>query len=276
MAATQPPKNLMEKAAKTMVENDAMVESNHIIKDGEYYSLLKRRGCETWMEVYERLIKMHTQPCFTKIIGKCMGHGNKKNITQVKRRVIRSDLITSGNLPVCYHEQNFALCQEVMSAGKHFVNFRVTDAEMGVFVGVMRPVMEWDHKTSKPGGLTNLRHWRVHDNCGYYRFCREKNQEGEAAYAGQKHHFFYHALHELTDRELDFRRMLEMEISHNKVIGLLLDLDEGKLQVWSNGRYQGVKEQGLRGHFRWAVSYTAAGRKSLKTTVSINPAPLPT
>lgn len=43
-------------------------------------------------------------------------------------------------------------------------------------------------------------------------------------------------------------------ISSGDEIGLLLDLDEGSLSVYKNGRKLGVMKRGLAGHYCWVLS----------------------
>lgn len=40
---------------------------------------------------------------------------------------------------------------------------------------------------------------------------------------------------------------------HNDTIGLLLDLDEGTLSIFSNGYFRGVIKDGLDGHYSWML-----------------------
>ena len=47
---------------------------------------------------------------------------------------------------------------------------------------------------------------------------------------------------------------LECIISSGDEIGMLLDLDEGTLSVYKNGRKLGVLKNGLAGPYCWAVS----------------------
>ena len=42
-------------------------------------------------------------------------------------------------------------------------------------------------------------------------------------------------------------------------VGLTLDLDKGTMSVSRNGELLGVMQSGLRGQFRWAVSFTNGG-----------------
>ena len=52
-------------------------------------------------------------------------------------------------------------------------------------------------------------------------------------------------------------------------IGMLLDLDEGTLSVYNNGRKLGVMKGGLGGHYCWAVAM------AMGTQVSIKRRPVP-
>ena len=47
-------------------------------------------------------------------------------------------------------------------------------------------------------------------------------------------------------------------------IGMLLDLDEGTLSVYKNGRKLGVMKRGLAGHYCWVVSLLEGTQISIK------------
>ena len=47
-------------------------------------------------------------------------------------------------------------------------------------------------------------------------------------------------------------------------IGMLLDLDEGTLSVYKNGRKLGVMKRGLAGPYCWAVSLYRETQASIK------------
>ena len=55
-----------------------------------------------------------------------------------------------------------------------------------------------------------------------------------------------------------------------KLVDMLLDLDEGTLSVYKNGRKLGVMKRGLAGHYCWVVALVAAGSQ-----VSIKRGPVP-
>ena len=53
-------------------------------------------------------------------------------------------------------------------------------------------------------------------------------------------------------------------ISSGDEIGMLLDLDEGVLSVYKNGRKLGVMERGLAGPYHWVVSMYAGNQVTIK------------
>ena len=57
--------------------------------------------------------------------------------------------------------------------------------------------------------------------------------------------------------------------AHGK-IGLLLDLDQGKLFVYKNNRKLGVMKRGLAGQYCWVVSI----KRGTKVTIKRGPVPL--
>ena len=56
-----------------------------------------------------------------------------------------------------------------------------------------------------------------------------------------------------------------MEIaSGSYTIGMLLDLDEGTLSVYKNGRKLGVMKRELAGHYCWVVSLRNRSQVTIK------------
>jgi len=53
-------------------------------------------------------------------------------------------------------------------------------------------------------------------------------------------------------------------MSSNGTIGMLLDLDEGTLSVYKNGRKLGVMKRGLAGEYCWVVSIHKGVQITLK------------
>ena len=53
-------------------------------------------------------------------------------------------------------------------------------------------------------------------------------------------------------------------LSGSYEIGMLLDLDEGTLSVYKNGRKLGVMKRGLAGHYCWVVSLREGTQVTIK------------
>ena len=54
------------------------------------------------------------------------------------------------------------------------------------------------------------------------------------------------------------------EMSSSCTIGMLLDLDEGTISVYNNGRNLGVMKRGLAGHYCWVVTLGGGTRVTIK------------
>jgi len=54
------------------------------------------------------------------------------------------------------------------------------------------------------------------------------------------------------------------EMSSSCTIGMLLDLDEGTISVYNNGRKLGVMKRGLAGHYCWVVTLAGGTRVTIK------------
>ena len=151
-------------------------------------------------------------------------------------------------------------------AGKHYVSFETCNSRSSdrLFVGVMRPgeamqgakgapLFPWFHQhfTQREGSLQ----YNNTVNCCMYEtfdgYCWSSDWgEGNSG-------------RETWDG-------MERLSAGSYTIGMLLDLDEGTLSVYKNGRKLGVMKRGLAGHYCWVVALAAAGSQ-----VSIKRGPVP-
>lgn len=177
--------------------------------------LITIRGEESWMAVGYRLYLLQSSLIFSKIIGSAISHVNDDMThVQCKRRE------TVGF--------SVAICQKVMTAGKHCTQFTITQRG-GIYMGIIRSSIHgWPKKRIK------------HEDFRVY--CRSQSDPG---YVGNVDQYYYY----------DERNKLK----NGDVFGMLLDLDQGTMTVYKNGECLGVKVRGLAGHYCWAVTMNKNG-----------------
>ncbi|KAL7538000.1 hypothetical protein ACHAWF_005962, partial [Thalassiosira exigua] len=116
-----------------------------------------------------------------------------------------------------------AICHDVMEEGKHFAEF--TCVREGYFdPGIIRPSLD-----------------------------RFENRYTDEIYSGNDQFF--------VDRKHPDGGRVSILYQVNDVVGLLLDLCEGTLTVYKNGKHLGIKKRGLSGSYRWAVCVTYFGAR---------------
>ena len=209
--------SLIEEAAMNEVET---ARGEDI--DWDRGGLLKRAGSESWFAPYNRLVQLRTKPVFYRIVGKRMTHHSSTDLSLVRSKSPMDGLMTN-----CW-EMPLALCQDVMTEGVHYAEFKAVRGGE-VKIGIVRPAKEWDCKKMKIGLLD--------DRSGFIHYCVQQQSLGIQGYDGDVHHFLY-----------------KPDLRDNDVIGVGLDLDAGELSVYLNDVEIGVKKRGLRGHYCWAVS----------------------
>ena len=165
-----------------------------------------------------------------------------------------------------------AMSGHVMRGGRHFVEF-TTAGGINIFLGVIRPVSltngidleaDWEGRVNpvavassfKPAVSAKLRSQRTakwggssihccifHCEFGYRRWTDWETPSDVSEWQGHE------------------------ELTGNGTIGLLLDLDEGSLSVFKDGRRLGVMKEGLGGEYCWFVTtYSACTISIAKST----------
>ena len=148
-----------------------------------------------------------------------------------------------------------AFSNNILRSGKHFATFQTERDGLsligGMFaVGVMRPGQANQNASGGPDGKKffqnfsrRMGHMECNNNnvhcCMYYSYsgkCCISNWED-------------------SDRDLMGNTWDGMEATASGVeLGMLLDLDEGTLSVYKNGRKLGVMKRGLAGPYCWVAS----------------------
>ncbi|KAL9189829.1 hypothetical protein ACHAXT_009504 [Thalassiosira profunda] len=182
-------------------------------------------------------------------------------------------------------EDATALCSQfVMIGGKHFAEFDITekDADFGfrffyARIGIMRPIgPEW--RNGEFGNFTPLMSAWFNDLLG------EKTDAWGSSNKNAVLHYSFEGYCEWGDwtmnpsgvHKVDWDGMEGSYDDDDYKIGLLLDLDEGTLAVYKDGRRLGVMMDGLTGEYCWVVNLQAqAHGRPEQQNVRIRRAPIP-
>ena len=145
-----------------------------------------------------------------------------------------------------------------MMAGKHYVSFEVRQEFARYFVvGVMRPGEAMQNARGIPL-------WP--DFCNHFTQRRESQQYNNSVNCCMYNSFNGNCRsHDWGEGATIIEYWDGMEtLSAPCTVGMLLDLDEGTLSVYNNGRKLGVMKRGLAGHYCWVVSLKLGTKVTIK------------
>ena len=182
---------------------------------------------------------------FDQLVGE-VGYveGNKSRVTNYD--ILSSDWAT-------------AFSNNIMMAGKHYASFEVcSSSRISLLVGVMRPGEAMQRANYNPLVPAFYQHFTQRNgseqynntvNCCMYR-----------AYGG------YCWSHDWGEGDAVRNEWDGMEVlsSPSNTVGMLLDLDEGTLSVYKNGRKLGIMKRGLAGHYCWVLSLLPRTQVTIK------------
>ena len=222
----------------------------------EERSRLSKYDDESDVGLYRALEMLRWPLCFDELVGN--GFGPQEHPASVTRTV-SGDWLT-------------AMSGHVMRGGRHFTEFTITAEEPRPFVslGIIRPV-------SLTNGIGLEADWEgsvnpVHVASNYKSAVSEKLRARRTANWGNSyvHCCTYHCF-EGQCRWTDWINtgvawpdwQGQEGLVGSGTIGLLLDLDEGTLSVFKNGRLCGVMKDGMDGEYCWFVALCSACKISL-------------
>ena len=260
--------SLMEVAAHTVLQTKWSEDERNA---------LPRREDESWIGLYQEFLSVFRLPLqFDKLVGVDIDYVDSTDKTKV---------FATGSI------HGSAICSNIMRAGKHYVSFQVTDDDpstnYGISCGIMRPttnditILEKCYPANCDLSTFSLKDYeRLHtdnnvDCCllsTYYgngiirsKWREWKESELRAMNEGQR----WHA--EMMNRIRSFHwEEEERTQTTNFKIGMALDLDEGTLDVYKNGRRLGTMMSGLVGEYCWVVPlFNEANPEHIEVSVSI-------
>ena len=229
--------------------------------DGEI-GCLPRYGDESDIGLYRALELLRQPLCFDELVGN--GFSPRDNPAFV---TFTGDCST-------------AMSGHAMRGGRHFVEFTTIDEENAyINLGVIRPV-------SLTNGIDLLADWKgivypINVSSSFQPAVAEKlRSQGTAKWGGSNIHccdyYCYNGYCFWTDWNNEKGRS-EWQgregLRESGTIGLLLDLNEGTLSVFKNGRHLGVMKDGLGGEYCWFVTVTSPRTISMSISMYKGRAP---
>ena len=162
-----------------------------------------------------------------------------------------------------------AICgNHIMRAGKHWATFtNLSGFPIYKTVGVVRPLPGWEKRGLdwfNPGGQCfhqDLRRERTGRWEGDVHYCRVNIIEGDCYWSDWSGEFPPSNI--LWDGRDDYD-------GDCKTLGMLLDLDEGTLSVYQNGRRVGTLKDGLAGEYCWLAGFCSKGDVSIQRGYNLN------
>ena len=218
--------------------------------------------------MYHRLHLLRTTLVFHRFIGRGITYV-KRNLAHVQAKA-SSEAIWSS--PFFRHHQAYhsiAICQEVMTEGKHYAEFTVTQRGY-IMPGIMRPIQGLPDAAVNSirlnGGGIQTNYHSALPNWGmiigdYQRICMEQSER--PGFEGSTHIEYYSSHSHIRVGFLE----------KNDVIGLLLDLDRGVLKFYENGTYKGMADLGISGHYCWMAMICRTGNDRGAVKVEHKPVP---
>jgi len=244
----------------------------------EERNALPRRGDESWIGIYQEFLKLFRLPLqFDKLAGGGFRHiiisNSTHSVEEDKTRVCSKG----------YHI-GAAICSNIMRAGKHTVSFQVNDddpaSNYGILCGIMRPttndITRFGHCFILSHDLSSFSlkdYGRLHGDknvdccllntrggCGHIRKRWKEWEESELMAMDEEQR--EQAVRQNRCIPFDWEGKEETQETSFK-IGMVLDLDEGTLDVYKNDRRLGTMMSGLIGEYCWVVTFESTSVEGL-------------
>ena len=229
--------SLAEEAARRLYEG---------VSDEEK-AVLPRYADESWIELYHHLLMLRARLTFDRLVGNFVEYrGGGKASVQAK--LTRDDC-------------SQAICgNHIMRAGKHWATFTSSSTfDSSQTVGVVRPLPGWENR-----GL--VRFSPVYDE--FYQDLlqgRTDRWEGDVHYCWLNIKYGSCVWSDWTgeNKTSDWEGRDDYDTDCT-TLGMMLDLDEGTLSLYQNGRRLGTLKSGLRGEYCWTAGLGHKGDLSIR------------
>jgi len=213
---------LMEEAACQIINNAKVEERNALPKyDGE-----------TWLALYKELELLRAPLTFDQFLEKIDG---LHYVDNDKSRIETA----------CSSLQRSGISNNIMRGGKHYATFRRSGTVQGYMrVGVMRPMKGLDqYLIPRVAGQSPL-DWELFRRCERWG----KSEVHVCHYLDYSGRCFYHDWEDCEGSQCDDWTGRKSCKNGGCDVGMLLDLDEGTLSVYIDGRRLGIMERVSSSH----------------------------
>ena len=245
-------------AKVSLIEESARILVKEIATDDQLAALPCYDG-ETSLADYHYLQLMRSPLTFDQLVGdieyanasssvgpRCMNNVDKSCVRYSGHGLSRTSWST-------------AFSNNVLRAGKHYVMFEVSSSSHPfVKLGVMRPVKASQNASGAPDERSFFQHF--------------SRRIGHGEHNNKVHCCMYYSITgkcictDWSETLATYKTLegLEYLMSSGDILGLLLDLDEGTLSLYKNGRKLGVMKRGLAGPYCWVVSICKGVQVTIK------------
>ncbi|EJK64983.1 hypothetical protein THAOC_14223 [Thalassiosira oceanica] len=218
----------------------------------EEKAVLPRYEGESWIVLYHHLLMLRARLTFDQLVGRYVEYrgGDKSSVQGI-----------SG-----YFGRSQAICGDhIMRAGKHWATFtRSSSLVINQTVGVIRPLPGWEKR-----GILSF-------NPGSDVCCPDLHQERTDRWEGNVHYCCVNMTtgycHWTAWRDTDSNNL----VGHSDydedclTLGVSLDLDEGTLSLYQNGRRLCTLKDGLAGEYCWIAGFFQGGDVSVQRGYNVN------
>jgi len=266
--------SLMEVAARTVLQTKWTDDEKNA---------LPRRGDESWIGIYNEFLKLFRLPLqFDKLAG-----GGFRHISNSTHSVENTDKTrVSSIMGVGYHI-SAAICSNIMRAGKHSVSFNVNDGNpsmnYGITCGIMRPTtndirsLNSCHPLIDDLSRFSLKEYETlyrnnvdcclfSTNMGFGVLRPRWKRWGKSELIVMDEEQRLQKKRQNENQSFSWEGQEQIRETSFK-IGCVLDLNEGTLDVFKNGRRLGTMMSGLVGEYCWIVTRPTGGGAELSVSI---------
>ena len=225
-SSSTPGPSLVEETARQFLINQrpSDIERNALPQYGD--------GTTAWLPILHELEQLRLPLKFSKLVGRGLEYSGSEST------------VTSSYEDSSYEDYSTAFASYVMKRGVHYASFKLIDNGDSAIVGVARPFRDFDFVNEEDGfDMYELRH--------FGNILAQRTD----AWVGNVHYCQLHCGNDEVDwNDLqEYKDTIYLEgfegVDEGDVVGLLVDLNEGSLSVYKNGRRLGVAKDGLAGEY---------------------------
>jgi len=224
--------SLIEEVARQFLVNQLRpsdVERNALPQYGN--------GTIVWLPILYDLERLRLPLRFSKLVGRGMKYSGSESI------------VTSS-----YDDYSTAFANYVMKRGVHYASFKLIDNGDSAIVGVARPFRDFDFVNEGEG-------FDMYDRRHFGNLLVQRTD----AWVGNVHYCQIHCGEVGWTDLQEYNNETGWEgFDEGDVVGLLVDLNEGSLSVYKNGRNLGVAKDGLAGEYCFFLALCEDGEISIE------------